>query len=147
VPDAWGASWAPSWGTSWTRSAPAPVSVGFLPPRHQGNYFFKFDNQFAANADPVIGPLLSTPGAVLVNVRDIIAAQYLSGWWCFIVQTAPLNPQLATHPNLEFILDREALTEGDTAIVVNNLAPGLIGNLEITTETTGCLYASNGSIK
>ena len=68
------------------------------------DYFFQYDSEQQARADPVVSPYLA--GNVRLNIWPFDLSPYpisYEGWWCMIAQSTQIST-LTTSPNMKFFL-------------------------------------------
>ena len=126
--------------------APQPFVVTpvtpVLPSGHQANFFFRFDSELLARIDSVVGPYMLLPGRLMTTfVYDVRTYTALSGWWCVIVQSNPLDANLLAHSKLQFALDRQAQFAPGSCVIVNNVGAETLRNLQIIAQEGG-VYAT-----
>lgn len=100
------------------------------------NYFFQFNTRTTAEIDPIVGPFLISGNPynpLWVYDVAIDGVNTLPGYWCVVVTTT--NSALLSHPDLQFVLNRDVQLLGGPELIVNNLIPpSLISDLQIISE-------------
>ena len=106
-------------------------------------YYFDFASEDEAIYDPVVGPIIATPGATTIFplwVYDLRlgGAENVPGWWLVIGQEAPLNVSYASHAKLAFVLEWNL---PGSPIVTNRIDPALLANLQVSSVASALIRA------
>lgn len=124
-------------------------------------YYFDFASEDEAIYDPVVGPIIATPGATTIFplwVYDLRlgGAENVPGWWLVIGQDASqwlvgggdfnddfsndfsIQVSLASHPRLAFVLEWNL---PGSPILLNNIDPALLANLQVSSVASALIRA------